>query len=354
LKVFIFLLFLPTVALATESEYSQIAFDITELGSLGGIDSSAESITNDGKIVGSSYTLDGEHATLWSNGQIVDLGTFEGKVIKNGRVTEGHSIAKDINLNGQIVGYSTYPHPSNSNAAIWINGKIADIAGKFDFRVANSINVNGQVAGYSASYTNTKSHASTSAMLWSKDTYTNLNPKDALASQANAINDSGKVAGFISYSQFKRHAAVWSNGIPTILNSINNIYSEAFDINNKGNVVGHLSLTDDTTTLYKERAFIWSNGSATELQRLDEWKGCGALSINENNHIVGYAILNAGHTQHAALWIKNKAYDLNNLIDPTLGWELKIAKAINDSGSIVGNGVYKGRLRAFLLTPKNK
>lgn len=352
MKILIYFLVLPNLVIASESEYSDISFNITELGTLGGGNSEAKSINNNGQVVGSSYTSDGYHATLWVNGQIIDLGTFEGEVIKNGQITQGHSTAKGINDNGQVVGYSTFLPPSNEHAAIWLNDKITDLTGNVDFRVANSINAKGQVAGYSVTYT--KSLGYPKAMLWSNGTYTNLNPKEATASLVNSINNIGQVAGYIAYSGYVRHATVWNNGIPTVLNDVKNIYSEAFDINDKGNAVGHLSLTDETTALYKERAFLWSKTSATELQSLDEWKDCGALSINESNQIVGYAILKAGHTQHATLWVNNKPYDLNSLIDPSFGWKLNYATSINDAGAIVGNGIYKGRLRAFLLTPKNK
>jgi probable HAF family extracellular repeat protein len=43
--------------------------------------------------------------------------------------------------------------------------------------------------------------------------------------------------------------------------------------------------------------------------------------------------------------------DLNTLIDPTLGWVLTTAAAVNDAGQIVGSGVINGQSHAFLMTP---
>jgi hypothetical protein len=43
--------------------------------------------------------------------------------------------------------------------------------------------------------------------------------------------------------------------------------------------------------------------------------------------------------------------DLNDLIDPALGWELLQALGINDLGQIVGHGRINGQTHAFLLTP---
>lgn len=44
-------------------------------------------------------------------------------------------------------------------------------------------------------------------------------------------------------------------------------------------------------------------------------------------------------------------HDLNDLIDPTAGWFLLEAMAINDYGQITGMGVKDGEKHAFLLTP---
>jgi hypothetical protein len=53
---------------------------------------------------------------------------------------------------------------------------------------------------------------------------------------------------------------------------------------------------------------------------------------------------------HAALFgIGQSLIDLNELIDPLLGWTLREATAINEKGDIVGYGVSNGDIRAFLL-----
>ena len=69
-----------------------------DLESLGSRYSWANSINEEGQIVGMSVTTRGEfHAFLWQEGQgMQDLGTLG-----------GHSIAHSINNAGQVVGYST-------------------------------------------------------------------------------------------------------------------------------------------------------------------------------------------------------------------------------------------------------
>jgi len=43
--------------------------------------------------------------------------------------------------------------------------------------------------------------------------------------------------------------------------------------------------------------------------------------------------------------------DLNGLIPAGARWLLTEARDINDSGQIVGTGIFDGQVRAFLLTP---
>jgi probable HAF family extracellular repeat protein len=73
---------------------------MTDLGTLGGTHSIAKSINDRGQIVGSSLTTPGsdqEHAFLYFNGKMTDLGTLPGMT---------YSYAYGINNNGQTVGYS--------------------------------------------------------------------------------------------------------------------------------------------------------------------------------------------------------------------------------------------------------
>jgi len=60
----------------------------------------------------------------------------------------------------------------------------------------------------------------------------------------------------------------------------------------------------------------------------------------EGAHYPGNDVWNPGH---AFLYTDGTGIrDLNNLIDPSLGWELLRANAINDQGQIVGLGALSG------------
>src|SRR3989344_3471563 len=80
-----------------------VAYTITDLGTLGGIDNAsyAYGINASGQVVGASYApaSSGTRAFLYSGGVMTNLGDLGG----NG------SVAYGINNNGQVVGWSLRP-----------------------------------------------------------------------------------------------------------------------------------------------------------------------------------------------------------------------------------------------------
>ena len=79
-----------------------------------------------------------------------------------------------------------------------------------------------------------------------------------------------------------------------------------------------------------------------------------AGSVNDLGDIAGgYALDTTGTDEDAFLYTQaGGMQNLNNLIDPSLGWDLTGAGGINDAGDIVGSGFNpQGQFHAFLLTP---
>jgi probable HAF family extracellular repeat protein len=91
---------------------------ITDLGTLGGLDSHAHGINDLGHIVGSSLTSSGEeHAFVYINGVMTDLGTLGGP----------GSYAIDINNRGQIVGLAQRAGDANWYPFLYENGQMIDL-----------------------------------------------------------------------------------------------------------------------------------------------------------------------------------------------------------------------------------
>jgi probable HAF family extracellular repeat protein len=126
-------------------------YSITELPTLGG--SVFGSAVNDsGQVTGLSYLSDGvtEHAFIYSNGVMQDLGTLGGK----------DSAGYDINDSGQVTGNSAQSNNSTYHAFIYSNGVMQDLGSLGGTESGgSSINNSGQVAGWSYLSDNVTSHA---------------------------------------------------------------------------------------------------------------------------------------------------------------------------------------------------
>jgi probable HAF family extracellular repeat protein len=154
---------------------------------VGGNQSYAHDKNNRGQVVGGRYVKDvrGCKAFLYKDGMMKNLGTLGGS----------NSNAESINENGQIVGDSTIGESNFIfHAFLYEDGKMKDLGtlgGTNSF--AYGINNNGQVVGIS--YTDESYMLHAHAFLYEDGTMKDLGTLGGVHSRAYAINDKGYVVG---------------------------------------------------------------------------------------------------------------------------------------------------------------
>jgi len=314
----------------TPTPTSTAAYTVTNLGSLGGGESDALAINNNGQVTGYSYT--GKtitlktccggcypggphnpcvehlyHAFVWSNGTMTDLGTL------GGNFSQGDS----INLSGQVVGSADTA--TGSSSFLWNGTKMTALSGVG----AYAINDSGQIAG--ACTDSTGSYPCVD----SNGTFTRL-PQPAnpavTCGGASAINNNGQAIGTCGDTSSEPHAILWQNGTATDLGTFGGPSGVAAAINNNGQVAGYAMTSTDA-----QHGFLWSNGTMTDLGN-----NFISAAVNDNDVVVWSDLIYSGGT----------VQNLNNLT-PAGSPQIDYAVAINDKGQIVANaGGY-----ALLLTP---
>lgn len=302
-----------------------VGYTVTDLGSLGGNEGIAYAINSSGQVVGYSKNASQKRrAFLYQNGQLQDLNAPNGT----------DSTALGINSSGMIVGYY-YSNAPGYNRAFSINsGTFRDLGALSQYEsFASGINSAGMIVGSSDALGGRAGFV-----------YQNDQMQQLPVVSANAINTAGKIVGSNSNTT---PAYVYFNGQKTSLGTLGGTYSVAWAINDNDQIVGS---SDFQTTSTFQHAFRYQSGTMVDLNPFNAPQSF-AYGINASGKVVGSYYLTQFGNPRAFLHDGTNPIDLNTLISQTTGWTLNVARDINDSGQIVGQGTVNGQLRPFLLTP---
>jgi probable HAF family extracellular repeat protein len=363
----------PAPAVAQSFPYT-----LTDLGVTGPFDTSrARAISNTGIVVGTlsdSTFVELNRAFRWENGVMTVINPLSSGTFTDGTAVNGNGIAvgnTDFNDGAGGSFLRGYYHSSGSLTLInpYTNG------GSGTLNTANAINSNGVVAGSSDTADSTSSRAYTYHI--GSGSYTLLPyfaGETVLYSDALGISDSGYVVGvgFITSSSFAFRAFRWKDPdaaltpipvLPDIGGGGNEpeFWNAARAVNEAGVTVGYSDVELTGNPDNRTRAYRWDGTTLTDLGVLGTDLNSDAMGINNLDQIVGssfsidpntFAKINEKAFIYGYAGDPNVMVDLNTLIDPSLGWTLQAALAINDNGWIVGYGLDgSGNTHAFLLTP---
>ena len=196
-----------SLARATRITPSFTAADMQNLGTLPGyLASYAFGINNVGQIVGYSYDYNIDHAFLYSDGTMQDLGTLGGD--------QSHAIA--INDAGQVVGDSYTFGDDYYYAFLYSGGSMQNIgmlAAAEGNSAANGINASGQVVG---------DVGGVKAFLYSGGSiqYLGSLPEGFTLTSATGINDADQIVGRAENASGALHAFLWEDGTMQDLNDL--------------------------------------------------------------------------------------------------------------------------------------
>jgi len=376
-------LMLFAVSIAATAQTMQ--FQVRALRGLGGTQTTAYGINNLGWVTGGG-SLRGdlsEHALLWREGALTDLGTLGGP-----NSSAGNPLKNDVGL---IQGFSQI-QASDPLGEDWVYDCLELLSGVTQCQDIAKItlgfvwqnnsmsalptlggnnaqalgaNNSGQIVGIAE--TSVRDASCTppqildfEAVIWtpSEGLVQELPPyRGDKVGGALGINALGQVVGASGAcapisTAIAAHAVLWDNGKPISIGGLGGKFSNvAYAINNASQVVGVSDLKGDNTA----HAFLWQSGQGMiDLGTLPGDFLSVAYSINDSGQVVGTSC-DVNFNCRAFLWQNGSMFDLNALIPSTSSLYLISANDLNNYGEIVGQAFDQktGTLPAFLATPND-
>ena len=358
------------------------SYAVENLGTLGGTQSAAYGINNEGWVTGAA-NLPGdqnEHPFLWREGTMIDLGTpggpngsagfpfknDRGLVAAFGQTSTTDPLGETWNFYCTVSGNLCEGTNLIQRGFLWVDGfkvPMPTLGGNNNTAVvANNL---GQVVGFAETATVDPNCVAPQVLDYEAVIWTPWDkriqelppyPGDSIGA-AIGINDRGQVVGTSgacgpATPAVGAHALLWQDGVAIYLGSLGGATDNlAYAINDRGQVVGVSDLPGDTTA----HAFFWQNGTMTDLGTLPGDVFSVAFSINNHAQVVGQSC-DVNFNCRALLWQDGVMTDLNTLTPPGSPLYLLSANDLNDHGEIVGQAFNQsdGSVPAFLLVPTKR
>lgn len=311
-------------------------YHLTDLGTLGGLNSYASATNSTAAIAGfSAYDLGGDfHAFTFSNGAIVDLGTLGGT----------NSYAYGLNSSGLTVGTAYVSGDVSAHAFQWAAGVLTDLGTLGgSMSDAYAVNDSGTVVGDASLFGDLASHAFES----SGNGLVDLGTLGGTNSVAFGVNASGTVVGSSDTASGQTHAFAFGVGMLD-LGTLGGDFSSAVGVNAGGVVTGSANLVVGGPT----HAFTEFNGVMADLGTLGG-DYSSADAINDLGQVVGVASVTGDISMSAFISANGVMQDLNGLLDGSgHGFAVTEGFAIDNRCYIAANAsTVGGNTHAVLLTP---
>lgn len=377
--------FAQTVLASDAVQNSATQYRVTNLPSLGGSVSRANSIDDLGIISGYSNQAGNQsrHATAWLFGSAFDLGTLGGPnssvawpVKNNIGVLSGISQTATPDPLGEAWSCSAF-FPGATSTGFTCVGFFADMTGMHALPTlggnngfATGTNNFGQTVGWAENTVHDPTCTPPQVLQFravSWDAFTHhaheLAPLPGDTSgAATAINDRGQIVGISGICDeavgrlTAEHAVLWENGHVTNIGNLGgHAWNTPMAINQRGDVVGFSDLANDDPDNSNAHAFLWTrHDGIRDLGTLSGDVYSEAHAINELRQVVGISCDVDGNCR-AFVWQNGVMTDLNTLVAPGYTDQLTNGQDINDFGTIVGRALdpNTGERPAFVAFPSH-
>ena len=220
---------------------------MTDLGTLGGTSSHANGVNANGQVIG-GFLLEMPHGFLYSGGKMTDIGLLPG----------GSSICVlEINARGQVVGFADVD--GADHAVLYSDGRLSDLGTLGGTAsCALDINANGQVTG-SATTTAGAEHA----FLYSNGEMTDLGTLGGKSSRGHLVNDVGQVVGRAQNAKGEMHAFLYSGGKMIDIGTLPGYaQSVPYGLNNTGHVICGAFRLSAAYYVFPDAVFLYHHGAS--------------------------------------------------------------------------------------------